>query len=164
MCHQLSSWLSASLVTQHLLILNLIKQLLFYAKLQFTRQAGDESAIISGDAAITSDTIGSTAFVSSVATNAPDKWIVPDGGGGEGGVAVCQTFLSHVDLLHDLYMEDCGVTCTVEDLGTIIPSRVGCVSIFSILVWVCVLTIAFGACVCVCVQRTRVVREFFATS
>lgn len=91
-CHQLSAWLSAALVAQHLLVLNLIKQLLFYAKLQFSRQALDEPV--------------------------PEgTWTVPDDGGAEGGVAVCQTFLAHVDLLHDLYVEDCGVTATLEDLA-----------------------------------------------
>ncbi len=133
-CHELSAHLSSTAVTQHLLIVNLIKQLLFYAKLQFTRQLSEPPVVAE-------------------AVAAPSEWIVNDGGGGDGGVAVCQTFLSHVDLLHDLYVlafalrlffrvvamyvrvclvfahcerafryvEDCGVVCTFEDLAQ--PSR-----------------------------------------
>ncbi len=98
-CSHLSSLLSSTPSSGLLLLLNLVKQLLFYAKLQFTKQTTlDKSPPCEA-------ATGGLTF------------LIDDGGGGEAGIAVCQTYLAHVDLLHDLYMEDCGLQCSLEDLA-----------------------------------------------
>jgi zinc finger FYVE domain-containing protein 26 len=92
----LTSLLATSPSSSHLLLVNLVKQLLFYAKLQFTKQTSQgERRKVEQNAMFTVD----------------------DGGGAEGGVAVCQTFLAHIDLLHDLFMDDCDIHCSLEELG-----------------------------------------------
>jgi hypothetical protein len=65
-CSHLSSLLSSTPSSGLLLLLNLIKQLLFYAKLQFSKE-------------------------NKVPNQHGLKFLIDDGGGGEAGIAVCQT-------------------------------------------------------------------------
>ena len=69
-CSHLSSLLSSTPSSGLLLLLNLVKQLLFYAKLQFTKETTDAQK---------------TPNVQKL------NFIIDDGGGGEAGIAVCQT-------------------------------------------------------------------------
>jgi uncharacterized membrane protein YgcG len=69
-CSHLSSLLSSTPSSGLLLLLNLVKQLLFYAKLQFTKETTEGQK---------------------TATTQKLTFLIDDAGGGEAGIAVCQT-------------------------------------------------------------------------
>ena len=108
----LTSLLASSTLSNQLLLLNLVKQLLVYAQLQFTKQANDRYDTVERPHAV------------QVENQSAHCFLVDDRGGAEGGVAVCQTFLARVDLLHDLQLESCNIVCSLEDLADARKARV----------------------------------------